>query len=552
VLHGTLTALRYLQTIKSGKFPKGRDIWNTTLNRNTTIFDFNGDSKPDTVSIPKMDGVVKGGAVEFDLALLGTIGFMLTLGDQNLDGWINCQDDYDVYDLWAGTNLRDSLGAINPDMDVNELKAKFNDPNKLNSYLAMAELLLVTTAQQNMKSTLDSISLVQTATTTSLASSLDGIRNMLNTVGNEITYRKYNDHKDNDYDWWDTDGDGVQDPTVWSDFHKNKKNEFDTLAHPGEYFHLTPFIIFKGPLPHGDLNMEKVNAEKAFDGWPGNYAEGSLVTFRIKLDFRIDSTPGAARDTIFFLNPGSPFYALRNLPGRDDSIGDSTIRVSTLSRGSVAIKFLDTMWTYTIPANSGEFLSGDWGVDEETFDGKDNDGDGMVDEDARNLKGQDDDDDWEGAPDATWVRNRTPAPMVYNKIVLITRIDENNNPVRLIPANDAVHFPDISAYNTPFIATYTSNPSDPARNSILCLGTKNHFLYLWNNHPELLQADSLIWQYYYLNIDKGDTIAYRYRGPHTDYFTGGDWGVDEETLDGCDNDGDGFSDEDVDTTVVAP
>lgn len=42
-----------------------------------------------------------------------------------------------------------------------------------------------------------------------------------------------------------------------------------------------------------------------------------------------------------------------------------------------------------------------------------------------------------------------------------------------------------------------------------------------------------------------DYLRYRYKGGYTYEFIGGDWGVDEEIVDGVDNDGDGLIDEDT-------
>ena len=49
---------------------------------------------------------------------------------------------------------------------------------------------------------------------------------------------------------------------------------------------------------------------------------------------------------------------------------------------------------YTGPSG-GEWIKGDWGVDEEKMDGKDNDCDGVIDEDTRIVQDTlDDDGDW--------------------------------------------------------------------------------------------------------------------------------------------------------------
>ncbi|MBD3319866.1 MAG: hypothetical protein GF350_02095 [Chitinivibrionales bacterium] len=52
---------------------------------------------------------------------------------------------------------------------------------------------------------------------------------------------------------------------------------------------------------------------------------------------------------------------------------------------------------------------------------------------------------------------------------------------------------------------------------------------------------------YYEWVDESDSVyrRYRYKGPHTWEFIFGDWGVDEEIMDGVDNDNDSLIDEDT-------
>ncbi|MBD3419962.1 MAG: hypothetical protein GF398_07595 [Chitinivibrionales bacterium] len=150
-------------------------------------------------------------------------------------------------------------------------------------------------------------------------------------------------------------------------------------------------------------------------------------------------------------------------------------------------------WTY-------EFIGGDWGVDEEIMDGKDNDGDGLTDEDTRIVADTaDDDGDYYDSDPA----DRTPvrSPAIPLKLY----------PMQWESDTDAVI--DIAGTSWDTVQTSLSFLSRHAAATITI-------------------PDSLP----------------RYTGPIPDAageFTGGDYGLDEEWYDGFDNDRDGLIDEDV-------
>ncbi len=74
-------------------------------------------------------------------------------------------------------------------------------------------------------------------------------------------------------------------------------------------------------------------------------------------------------------------------------------------------------------------------------------------------------------------------------------------------------------------------PSDTADSGHLHIGDSLHKAL----HPEM---------YEWVDPNDPDFFRYRYTGGYTYEFIAGDWGVDEEILDGEDNDGDGLVDED--------
>ncbi len=146
---------------------------------------------------------------------------------------------------------------------------------------------------------------------------------------------------------------------------------------------------------------------------------------------------------------------------------------------------------------SYEFIGGDWGADEEMMDGHDNDQDGLVDEDSRNVSDTlDDDGDWYNT-DNTILNDTTFNPLVWN---------DNNNNLML----------DIS--ETANWSNLVISPQFKALHSIGYLVQYN------KNLPDSIMSFS---------------------GTYVDEFSGADYGLDEEWYDGIDNDGDGLTDEDV-------
>ncbi len=211
--------------------------------------------------------------------------------------------------------------------------------------------------------------------------------------------------------------------------------------------------------------------------------------------------------------------------------------------------------TVTPPVHS-DWIGGTAGVDEEMLDGVDNDYDGLTDEDTRNLPGFDDDGD----------------------AVLKTCMVYKNCPDGALPTPEQWHDTPIPGNNKcPDIDSLVAPPANNPRQN--CIGALENRLYL--AHQGLLQfpnspvhaSDSL--KHYYaaagaepdpICIENYENFPASFRSLWTDAeanlacefrhlwiaprpprseWTGGTLGIDEEKLDGVDNDGDGWVDEDV-------
>jgi hypothetical protein len=223
------------------------------------------------------------------------------------------------------------------------------------------------------------------------------------------------------------------------------------------------------------------------------------------------------------------------------------------------------------PPASSDWIGGAAGVDEELIDEFDNDYDGIKDEDARNLKGYDDDDDAQ-----------------------VTMLHLGNLPVAVMAWQDAPdhvnHCPDIDVTQPmnrdPLVGNATVDSLLKRQN---CIGSLEHRLYLAKRvSTDATYLDSLI-AYYSAQGDprnSADTVkncmddyrrklsqtykdalgitdavanvACRFKHiwiapiPPRSEWTSGVFGLDEERYDCIDNDGDGWIDEDLDDRRAGP
>ena len=167
-----------------------------------------------------------------------------------------------------------------------------------------------------------------------------------------------------------------------------------------------------------------------------------------------------------------------------------------------------------------EFISGDWGVDEEILDGEDNDGDSLVDEDTRiSADTLDDDGDWvntdtSSGPDTTaiWPNSFHPMNWVSGGNFTLDITDTLWDSVVVDPEYMFIHY----------------NPDTTADSLI------HYPIYNFPGYPGYPGVFG--WP---------DSIPRYIRKAYTAEFIGGDYGMDEEWYDGLDNDKDGLYDEDV-------
>jgi hypothetical protein len=256
----------------------------------------------------------------------------------------------------------------------------------------------------------------------------------MQTIILKSNYYYYNDGKDNDFDYFNTNRDSlggrpVVQRTIWVDTNGNDAIDWVEPGNPANAFNITDLIriirtdpayqnnplfqqygryiavdstttddkhfIFTGPnggeFVAGDWGVDEESLDDVDNDQDGFKDEDSRIakdTLDQDGDF-IDIDTLAFDDSLHgsgkFATAGP--YAGKNLARLiwvDDNVDG---RISAPDGTPITRQYvLDSIAAITAAVNSGmgygEWIAGDWGVDEEYVDGIDNDGDGLVDEDG--------------------------------------------------------------------------------------------------------------------------------------------------------------------------
>lgn len=371
----------------------------------------------DTINIraTQMDGAIKREQFESDYLVEVSIKTILGIID------INKNDTLDYYTDFTSKKFSQERNAFRilcldipslDSMDFDSLKSISKNPKDIKKNLdsILSTLNKADSSFNNFKIDLINGQKQKPDLDTGMANNLG---KMISNFKKILPYFYYNDFINNDRDYWNTNNNRTIDRMVWIDWDLDKKIDIyrpDTSVHA-----------------HIGDSLERLNHPEYYD------------------------TTGVGIDP--------------------DNKKDKRYKY----RGP-----------YTF-----EFIAGDWGVDEEIMDGKDNDQDGFVDEDTRVAADTlDDDGDF---------YKRDSLPMVWRDTV---------TPDFLITINDNLHWDTVSV-SLEFRTLYTDI----------------YKTFLNKELPENLR---------------------RYKGtPPKGEFISGDYGLDEEWYDGLDNDGDDLIDEDV-------
>ncbi len=484
------------------------------------------------------DGKVSEGVARLDLGLLQAVKAMLAPLDMDGNGRIDSACGARLCPLLAPNCLQTEAYKSNcPDGPLSEVRRFQNfkklthaldidninsndldprhvstNPNEINDFLnAMAGPIA------GSNNNLDSVnSSLASHNEQKLQDQITGIVSSIKDLNYFLSYMRYDDSLDNDYDRQSTGSEVKGDIMVWHDYNRDGFIRFDYDAtYPG-YPEIAGDI---GHPLHRHLNPDLYVTMQEYRARHPMLAVDTSFNSRIKVMIR---------------------YCL-------DRVAEIPVA------GSVTSELLDTLSTVTCPGIStvlrpevtpparSDWISGTFGIDEEPLDERDNDMDGLRDEDTRNAPGMDDDDD-----SAIGMEHlgQVIVPMQWEDV-----------------ATHANKCPDIDT-------TVAMSPDNPRRG---CIGSLENRLHLARTAPDSLPQ-------YYSRFDEDgpsrrcledmerldpefleaqaytaeeSALACSFKHiwiaarPVNSEWTGGVLGVDEEYLDGVDNDGDGWVDEDV-------
>lgn len=367
----------------------------------------------------EMDGVIKREHYESDYLIEVSVTMILGISDLNNNGKL----DFDSNERRAFQILSQDVPNLD-DMQLDSLKTISKNPNEIkeNLDLIIHTLELADSSYNNFNNELKGADM-DTAMVVDIGEMIDNFKTIL-------PYFYYDDYVDNDEDWYNTNGNSVT-------------STIDGIPYPK-------------------------NDRMIWIDWDND----NLIDIY------------SPDDTLVYghIHIGDSVHIAQN--------SNDYIMIDTLGASYKRYRYMGT-YTY-------EFIGGDWGADEEKMDGYDNDQDGLVDEDSRNVSDTlDDDGDWYNTDIATILNDTTFTPMVWSDINLNTLLD--------IPLTTG-----------------------------------------WINLPLLEQYKNLHSITYQVQYGKALPDSIRsYTGIYSGEFSAGDFGMDEEYYDGIDNDGDGLTDEDV-------
>jgi hypothetical protein len=496
------------------------------------------------------DGRVTEGVARLDLGLLQTIKGML--GPLDLDG-----DNHVTRE--CGRNICPGLDAgcmagaaykakckegpaseingferfklLTKSIDINNLDTKdvrarqvSSDPNDINDFLDKMQGPIAASSFN-----LDSVTGAMNAHKEGkLSGQLDEIVTNVSDLGNFLSYMRYNDFLDNDFD--DQDSSGKGDRMVWHDYNKDGGivfNYSDTLT----------FIGYTGTGRNGECqNIGHPLHRYLHPELYYKFTDSAWAKRKISGD-----TSKNSRKSIMINHCVDVAQAL-DINGKVDT----TLKIKLMTQ--TCFTFTSILKSTVRPPARSDWISGTFGVDEEEFDDRDNDYDGIKDEDSRNARGMDDDDDAILSTDMIGKPSQ-PAPMVWSDV-----------------PGHANQCPDIDT---------TKAMLAPPFQRQFCIGSLEHRIYLSQHGGK----DTL--SLYYSRflgegpnqncLDDFDKLPETYKTavglhsssddavqdacqfkhiwkkgiPPNSEWASGVFGIDEEVPDGVDNDGDGWIDEDV-------
>ncbi|MEO7427384.1 MAG: hypothetical protein ABI036_19510, partial [Fibrobacteria bacterium] len=342
------------------------------------------------------DGKVSEGVARLDLGLLQTIKGML--GPLDLDGDNHVRDTCGA-NICPGLTAECMEGAaysgmcregiaseanrfrnfkeLTRSIDINNLDSRdvrarqvSSNPNDINDFLDKMQGPIAASSFN-----LDSVTgSMNTHNEGELSGQLNDIVVNITDLTNFLSYMRFNDGIDNDYDDQDSSGKGAR--MVWHDYDKDGGIRYD---YEEENTILAGYV---GPEPNNEAHnighpLHRYLHPELYIA----FADSAWIKRKVAQD-----TSRNARLAAMIKHCQDVAGGLADFGKVDADLRQHLVDVTCPTYSSILKS------TVRPPALS-DWVSGTFGIDEEELDDRDNDYDGLKDEDARNAKGMDDDDD---------------------------------------------------------------------------------------------------------------------------------------------------------------
>jgi len=310
------------------------------------------------------------------------------------------------------------------DIDVDSIKTLFDGPEDINGMVDD----LINAANISLASISDWDAEIQASNSEKVDKTmLQDPKKQMQTIILKAGYYYYNDWKNNDADYFDCNQNGLVERMIWIDTNGNDKIDWVDPANSNHAFCISDslsiirndtsfqdnalfgkvvngddkYVFFKGPnggeFVVGDWGVDEEQLDDADNDLDGIKDEDSRCgsdTLDNDADFiKVDTIDLAIDDSVGSLQSATkhgldiPTHTIRttskmmwvdkNHDGKINAPNGDIINYSYVISNLSAIKAAINSGTAY-----GEWISGDWGIDEEYQDGIDNDSDGRIDEDG--------------------------------------------------------------------------------------------------------------------------------------------------------------------------
>jgi len=366
----------------------------------------------------RMDGALKRQQYEGDYLVEVSIKSVLGIIDINNNGELDYISSTNPSDEQTAFRVlcRD-VTTLDPDsMNLDSLKYISKDPKDINAKIEELRITLgrADTSFQLFHNEIDSANL-----DTSMAS---GVGEMITKFNQILPFYYYDDYQDNDSCYVNTDGDtsvdaltrrksAIVDRMIWIDWDQD--GLIDINGPGGPHIHIGDSLhrytqapgLYANVGGQKDYQRYKYFGPHCYEWIFGDWSvdEEIMEGDDNDQDGLVDEDSRVVDDTLDddgdWDQQGTPVKMVWNDAAPDFSMNLSlnATRPKAAKYAAIALLFADSLPSYAYtdtPAiaesfirtysgsPTGEFTGGDYGIDEEWFDGIDNDGDGLIDEDV--------------------------------------------------------------------------------------------------------------------------------------------------------------------------